>query len=47
MEDGTHIVYLKAWQREVNYLEDKRIQEVALGEADTTVRIQTIWQVKQ
>ena len=46
LEDGTHIVYLKAWQREVNYLEDKRIQEVALGEADTTVRIQTIWQVK-
>ena len=44
--DGTYIVYLDAWEREINYLDDALIQEVALGEADTTTRSQTVWQVK-
>lgn len=44
--DGTYIIYIDAWQREVNYLDDPLIQEVALGEADTTTRLQTVWQVK-
>ncbi len=44
--DGTYIIYIDAWQREINYLDDPLIQEVALGEADTTTRLQTVWQVK-
>jgi DNA-binding beta-propeller fold protein YncE len=46
VEDGIYIVYIDAWQREINYLDDPLIQEVALGEADTTARLQTVWQVK-
>jgi DNA-binding beta-propeller fold protein YncE len=44
--DGVYIVYIDAWNREVNFLDDPLIQEVALGEADTTARLQTVWQVK-
>lgn len=44
--NGVYLVYIDAWQREVNYLDDALIQEVALGEADTTTRLQTVWQVK-
>src|SRR5688572_20666171 len=44
--DGSYVVYLKAWQREINYLDDPYIQEKALGEADTTTRLQTVWQVR-
>ena len=46
LSDGSYIVYLKAWQREINYLDDPYIQEKALGEADTTTRLQTVWQVR-
>lgn len=46
LADGTYIAYLDAWQREINYLDDPHIHEVALGEADTATRIQNIWQVK-
>ena len=46
LEDGEYIVYIDAWQREVNHHDDPRIQEVALGEADTTARLQTVWQIK-
>lgn len=44
--DGTYLVYIDAWQREVNHLDNPAIQEVTLGEADTTARLQTVWQVK-
>ena len=44
--DGTYIIYIDAWDREINFLDDPLIQEVALGEADTTTRLQTVWQVK-
>jgi WD40 repeat protein len=44
--DGNYIVYLDAWQREINFLDDALIQEVALGEADTTTRLKTVWQIK-
>ncbi|MGY2134466.1 DUF6519 domain-containing protein [Hymenobacter sp. HD11105] len=43
---GTYLVYLDAWQRELNFRDDPQIHEVALGEADTTTRLQTVWQVK-
>ncbi len=46
LKDGNYIAYLEAWQRERSYLDDPDIQEVALGEADTTTRLQNIWQVK-
>jgi hypothetical protein len=42
---GPHLVYLKAWQREVTSIEDPTIVEPALG-VDTTTRLQTVWQVK-
>lgn len=46
LKDGTYIVYADAWQREVNYLDDPLMHEVALGEADTATRLQNVWQVK-
>jgi hypothetical protein len=46
LKDGRYLVYLDAWQREINFRDDPYIQEVALGEADTTTRLQTVWQVK-
>ena len=46
LKDGIYLVFLDAWQREINFLDDPFIQEVALGEADTTTRLQTVWQVK-
>ncbi|MEO6672201.1 MAG: DUF6519 domain-containing protein [Ginsengibacter sp.] len=46
LSDGTYLVYLEAWQREINFRDDALIQEKALGEADTTTRLQTVWQVK-
>jgi hypothetical protein len=38
-------VFLQAWQRFVTALDDPCIKEVALGEADTTGRLQTVWRV--
>jgi DNA-binding beta-propeller fold protein YncE len=46
LADGSYLVFLEAWQREVNALEDRRIRETALGGPDTTERLQTVWQVK-
>lgn len=44
--EGTCVIYIDAWQREINYLDDPLTQEVALGEADTSTRLQNVWQVK-
>ncbi len=44
LSDGSYLVFLEAWQREVNALEQPRIREVAIG-TDTTERLQTVWQV--
>ncbi|MDB4923275.1 DUF6519 domain-containing protein [Mucilaginibacter sp.] len=46
LNDGVYVIYVDAWQREINYLDDPLIHEVALGEADTTTRVQNVWQVK-
>lgn len=43
---GTHLVYLRAWQRHISALEDPRIREVALGGPDTATRAQQIAQVR-
>ncbi|HEY4281153.1 MAG TPA: DUF6519 domain-containing protein [Conexibacter sp.] len=40
------LVYLDVWHRQVTPLEDPRIQEQALGEADTAMRARTAWQVR-
>ena len=38
-------IWLEAWQRLVTPLDDPGIKDVALGEADTTDRLQTVWRV--
>ena len=43
--DGTNLVYLDVWAREVTALEDPSLIEPAIG-VDTTARTQTVWQVK-
>jgi len=45
-ESGTYLAYLDVWGRHVSSIEDPEIREVALGGADTTTRVETIWQVK-
>ena len=46
LNDGVYLIYLDVWQQEITFLDDPRIQEIALGEADTTARLKTYWQVK-
>ncbi|MFE7836527.1 DUF6519 domain-containing protein [Streptomyces sp. NPDC057474] len=43
--DGTHLVYLDVWQREVTPLQAPDLIEEAVG-VDTTARTQTVWQVR-
>lgn len=43
---GTHLVYLRAWQRHISALEDPRIRETALGGPDTATRAQQVAQVR-
>jgi hypothetical protein len=38
-------VYLEVWQRLVTALDDPCLREPALGHADTTARLQTVWRV--
>ncbi len=37
--------YLEVWQRLVTALDDSCLREPALGQADTTARLQTVWRV--
>ena len=43
---GDAVVYLDVWDREVTYIEDPELLDVALGGADTTTRVQTVWQLR-
>ena len=43
---GPYLVYLDVWQREVTMIEDPDVADAALEGADTTTRLQTVWQVK-
>lgn len=45
-EERVDLVYLDVWQRHVTAIEDPDLLEEALGGADTTTRLQTVWQVK-
>jgi hypothetical protein len=42
---GAVQVWLEVWQRLVTPIDDPGIKDVALGEADTTDRLQTVWRV--
>lgn len=44
--DRTDLVYLDVWQRELGFIEDPEIREIALGGPDTATRLQTVWQVR-
>jgi len=44
--NGTYLVYLDAWKREISALDDEAIREVALGGPDTAARLQNVWQVR-
>jgi Family of unknown function (DUF6519) len=46
LKDKELLVYLDVWERHVTPVEDERIREAALGEADTCTRAQVVWQVK-
>ena len=43
---GDSLAYLDIWEREVTYVEDPELLDVALGGADTTTRLQTVWQLR-
>ena len=40
------LVYLDVWEREVTYVEDGHLREIALGGADTCARAKVEWQVR-
>ncbi|MGH6967424.1 MAG: DUF6519 domain-containing protein, partial [Phenylobacterium sp.] len=42
---GDVLVVLDLWEREVTYIEDPKLLDVALGGVDTTTRIQQVWQL--
>lgn len=42
---GNIQVFLQVWQRLVTALDDPCLREPALGQADTTARLQTVWRV--
>jgi len=44
-EEGTYLMYVDVWQRDMTYLQDASLIDVAVG-VDTTARQQTVWQVK-
>src|SRR5262249_49652091 len=44
--EGRLLLYLDVWERDVTYLEDDHIREVALGGPDTCGRAQVFWQVR-
>lgn len=46
LPNGDSVVYLDVWDREVTYIEDPELLDVALGGADTTARRQTVWQLR-
>jgi hypothetical protein len=43
---GSVVVYLDVWEREVTYVEEPSLLDVALGGADTATRTQTVWQLR-
>lgn len=46
LQPGTYIAYLDVWDRVVTALEDPELYEQALGDQDTSVRVQVMWRVR-
>jgi DNA-binding beta-propeller fold protein YncE len=46
LPDGTYVVFVDVWQRDITALDDPHLREVALGGPDTTTRLKTVWQVR-
>jgi hypothetical protein len=46
LADGTYVVYVDVWKREITALDDPHIREVALNGPDTATRSKTVWQVR-
>jgi hypothetical protein len=46
LASGAYQVYLDVWERQISYVEDDGIREVALGGPDTAARTKVVWQVK-
>ncbi len=42
---GEALVYLRIWDREITWVEDPTLLDVALGGIDTSTRLQTAWQL--
>jgi hypothetical protein len=45
-DDIRYLAYLDVWPRNITWLEDPDLREVALGGLDTTTRTKTVWQVR-
>ncbi len=45
IDPGLYLAYLKVMDVHITYIEDPDIQESALGDSDTSTRLQTRWQV--
>jgi hypothetical protein len=41
-----YLAYLDVWEREITALQDERLREVALGDADSSARTQVCWMVR-
>ena len=48
LSNNRYWVFLDVWERQITYLEDDNVREVALGEngPDTATRAEVVWQVK-
>jgi hypothetical protein len=46
LPEAALLVYLDVWERDITYIEDDSIREVALGGPDTAARTKVVWQVK-
>ena len=43
---GSYEAYLDVWEREITYVQDDSIREVALGGPDTAARAKRVWQIR-
>ena len=46
LDGRTYLVYLDVWERQVTFIEDPLIRDVALGGPDTCTRARVVWQVR-
>ena len=45
-DSHNYLVYLDVWERDLTYMEDPSIRDVALGGPDTSTRARVTWQVR-